>query len=106
MGERLLIAELDEDTSGRAFLVQEWPLRLVLVEQEYTGRTDSIDLFDLEADPGEQVDLSLVRRARAREIRARAIKLRSELQRSPLSPEDVPLDDDLKERLEALGYVQ
>jgi len=106
IGERLLIAELDEDTSGRAFLVQEWPLRLILVEQEYTGRTDSIDLFDLEADPGEQVDLSLVRRARAREIRARAIKLRSELQRSPLSLEDVPLDDDLKERLEALGYVQ
>ena len=106
LGERVLIAELDEATSDRAFLVQEWPLRLVLVEQEYTGRANSIDLFDLEADPGEQVDLSLVRRERARELDARATKIRTELRRSAILTEDVPLDDDIERHLEALGYVQ
>jgi arylsulfatase A-like enzyme len=104
--ERPLIAELDEATSGRAFLIQEWPLRLVLVEQEYTGRANSIDLFDLEADPGEQVDLSLTQRQRARELQARATKIRSELQRSGSAPQAVPIVGDLERRLEALGYVE
>jgi hypothetical protein len=58
-------------------------------------------LFDLAADPGERHDVAALDPARANDYRAR---LRLWLERGAARGA-VPLDPDLMERLQALGYV-
>jgi arylsulfatase A-like enzyme len=70
------------------------------------GRTLLPLLRGSETDAAEPVDPSGQLGERARILHARGAQLRDELQRSPLSSEDVQLDDDFKQQLEALGYVQ
>ena len=64
-------------------------------------RDDSAMLFDLAADPGERHDVAALDPARANDYRAR---LRLWLERGAARGA-VPLDPDLMERLQALGYV-
>jgi arylsulfatase A-like enzyme len=103
--DRLLVAELDEDTAGRAWLVQQWPLRLIETEIDYTGRVNAVDLFDVETDPGEQVDLSLRRADAVDRLSGAGRSLRETLRGATRDNDAVEIDPKLERQLEALGYA-
>jgi len=106
LAPRHLLAQLDEATSGRAFLIQEWPDRLLQIETDYQGREDVVELFDVAADPDEVVDLARQRRQRVAELEARSRALRSALEAHPFEGAPARPDADLARQLEALGYVR
>jgi hypothetical protein len=64
-------------------------------------------VFDLLSDPGEQRDLSAIRPDRAEEL---LVRLEAELRRieehGGLQPDSVEIDQELKRRLESLGYLE
>jgi arylsulfatase A-like enzyme len=103
---RTLLAQLDEVSAGRALLVQEWPHRLLQIEKDYRGRRNEVELFDVAADPDEQVDLAPQREELVAELSARARELRSALEAHPFEGGLAHPDDDLARQLEALGYVR
>jgi arylsulfatase A-like enzyme len=99
-----LVAQLERKKQGRAFLLEQWPRRLVEVGFDYAGTKDRTSLFDLEDDPEEREDLA------ARDPAATAGLLRSlqarraALQAQALQAEGVPLDPELREQMDRLGY--
>jgi arylsulfatase A-like enzyme len=103
---RHLLAQLDEVSAGRAFLVQEWPYRLLQIEKDYRGRGSTVELFDVAEDPEERVDLAPQRRERVAELEALARELRGALEAHPFEGDPAELDEDLARRLEALGYAR
>jgi arylsulfatase A-like enzyme len=103
---RHLLAQLDEVSAGRAFLVQEWPYRLLQIEKDYQGRENAVELFDVAADPEELVDLAPQRSERVAELEALARALRSALEAHPFEGDPAQIDEDLARQLEALGYVR
>jgi arylsulfatase A-like enzyme len=103
---RPLVAQLDEVSAGRAFLVQEWPYRLLQTEKDYRGRENAVELFDVVADPGERVDLAPRRRERVAELGALARALRGALEAHSFEGAPAEVDEDLARQLEALGYVR
>jgi arylsulfatase A-like enzyme len=103
---RRLLAQLDEVSAGRAFLIQEWPHRLLQIEKDYRGRENTVELFDVAADPGERVDLAPQRRERVAELEALARALRGALEAHPFEGDPAEVDEDLARQLEALGYVR
>jgi arylsulfatase A-like enzyme len=102
--DRLLIAELDEGETARVQLVQRGSLRLVGIQNDYRGRTNEIELFDIEADPHERVDLSGERPDELREL-LRSGRPLLDGTFVPTRPEPAVIDDDLEKRLKALGYA-
>lgn len=103
---RHLLAQLDEASSGRAFLIQEWPDRLLQIEEDYQGRENAVELFDEAADPGELVDLAPQRGERVAELEALARAIRGALEAHPFEAAPAQLDRDLARQLEDLGYVR
>jgi arylsulfatase A-like enzyme len=103
-GDRALLAQLDEPSAGRAFLVQQWPHRLLQIEKDYQGRRHAVELFDVAADPGEHVDLASQRPQRVAELEALAGELRGALEAQPFEGDPARPDDELVRQLEALGY--
>jgi arylsulfatase A-like enzyme len=106
LATRQLLAQLDEAASGRAFLVQEWPYRLLQIEKDYRGRENAVELFDVAADPDELVDLAPRQSGRVAELEALARALRSALEAHPFEGDPAELDEDLARQLEALGYAR
>jgi len=103
---RRLLAQLDEVSAGRAFLVQEWPHRLLQIEKDYRGRENAVELFDVAVDPEERVDLAPQRRERVAELEALSRELRSALEADSFKGDPAQLDEGLARQLEALGYVR
>ena len=62
------------------------------------------ELYDLEKDPGERVDLLLTEKSRAREMRRELLRLAEELGKDS-APEAADVDTDTEARLRSLGYV-
>jgi arylsulfatase A-like enzyme len=102
---RHLLAQLDE-ASGRAFLLQDWPYRLLQIEKDYQGRENEVELFDEEDDPHELSDLAPQQGERVAELEARARALRGALEANSFEGDPALLDEDLARRLQALGYTR
>ena len=78
----------------------DWPHKAVLDLASGEAR-----LFDLERDPGEREDLARREPERLRDMLAR-LSERLEASRAIGAGVDAPIDDELRRRLRALGYIR
>jgi arylsulfatase A-like enzyme len=99
-----MVAQLERGKQGKAFLLEQWPLRLILTERDYAGREDVLELFDLEKDPDERHDLLAGDAARAAELRRKLAARRSQLESAALPTTTEELDEATRRKMEALGY--
>lgn len=101
---RPILAQLDDASVG--YLLEEWPYRLLAIERDYAGREDRVELFDIEADPAERVDLSTAPEQRARTVRLHALARawQERLAGGARSGSVVEFDEATRRQLEALGY--
>jgi arylsulfatase A-like enzyme len=99
-----LVAQLERDKQGRAFLLERWPLRLIETAQDYAGRSDVLELFDHATDPSEQIDLAPRDPARTSELREALRRRRAALEAHAFRAEATELDEAQRRRLDELGY--
>jgi arylsulfatase A-like enzyme len=99
-----IVAQLERGKQGKAFLLEQWPLRLILTGRDYAGREDVLELFDLEKDPDERHDLLAGDAARAAELRRKLAARRSQLESAALPTTTEELDEATRRKMEALGY--
>jgi arylsulfatase A-like enzyme len=99
-----IVAQLERGKQGKAFLLEQWPLRLILTERDYAGREDVLELFDLEKDPDERHDLLAGDAARTAELRRKLAARRSQLETAALPTTTEELDEAMRRKMEALGY--
>jgi tetratricopeptide (TPR) repeat protein len=86
-----------------ANLTRGWaPLRGVVLDRLKLIDLPIPELYDLDADPGEQHNLYAQQRERARDLEARLDRIAKGV--SPVVP-SAPIDADAEARLRALGYV-
>ncbi len=101
-----LMAHLQEGPSGTARLVQDWPWRRLDIRREYTGRSRLAELYDVTTDPGELHDRSGEEPETLDRLRAIEEAALAALEGRALDAgADVAADDELRERLNALGYT-
>ena len=103
---RLLVAELAEGAAGSAWMVQQWPLRLIETANDYTGREDAVDLFDVAADPAEQNDLTNERSSDVERLSREGHRLRDAMRGREATGDAVEIDPELEQRLKELGYAE
>jgi arylsulfatase A-like enzyme len=70
------------------------------------GRTTNLAFYDLESDPGELEDLADLEPRRAEELAARLEEFHDIAAGKSAAGYTVTIDEDTKERLKALGYIQ
>jgi arylsulfatase A-like enzyme len=83
--------------------VREGAMKLVI-----TGKTGEVELFDLERDPGEKMDLYEERAGQGRELERKLRNWYSEASADRKlweGKQTVPLTDEQRKQLEALGYT-
>lgn len=102
LGRRALFAEADhwDDAFDITSAVRRERHKL-----HFNRLTGASQLFDLEQDPGEQVDLSVTRPDVREDLGARLARLR-ELRRTAAARSSAPLSPEEVERLRSLGYMQ
>lgn len=101
-----IVAQLERDRQGSAFLIQAWPWRLIRTAHDYAGRSDVVELFDLERDPAAARDASGDDAPRTASL-LRLLELRrASLEERGLSAGAADLSDEQRRRLEELGYGQ
>jgi arylsulfatase A-like enzyme len=105
--DRVLSAEIDVALRAKAFLLQVWPLRAITTWKDYRGRRDHFEIFDVVRDPEERVDLAPQRPDLRRRLSAMTADWRARLDAGRMGP-GAPVEPSpaLRERLEALGYVE
>jgi arylsulfatase A-like enzyme len=69
------------------------------------GKTGAATLFDLEADPAEYHDIAAANEPRTKELLGLLSRHIDEASRSRLRPESTAIPDEIRKRLEALGYL-
>lgn len=99
-----LVAHLERGKQGAAFLLQNWPLRLIETERDYAGRSGVLELFDLAADRDERHDLLATDAERAARMAAALRLHRARLAAQGLAAESTPLTPEQQAQMEALGY--
>jgi arylsulfatase A-like enzyme len=104
--EAPLVAQLERAKQGQAFLLQQWPLRLIATGHDYAGRRDVVELFDHGADPAERFDLAGRDPARTQKLREALARRREALEAQAFRAESSELSDEQRLRMEALGYGQ
>jgi arylsulfatase A-like enzyme len=99
-----IVAQVERGKQGKAFLLEQWPLRLILTGHDYAGREDVLELFDEVADPEERRDLLANDAARATELRRRVATRRAQLEAAALPTTAAEVDEAMRRKLDALGY--
>jgi arylsulfatase A-like enzyme len=79
--------------------------KLIAIEANYEGAEQVMRLYDLEADPREQVDLAAREPELARELLGRLLHETRSQRETAAAPAAIATDLD-RERLRALGYVE
>jgi arylsulfatase A-like enzyme len=69
------------------------------------GQTGSASLFDLEADPCEYRDVSAENEAEVQRLLGLLSRHIDQARRSRLHPESAVIPEEIRERLESLGYL-
>lgn len=94
----------DEELEAGQAVGEAWGLRRGRWKLIWGEEQDQLELYDLETDPEEKVDLALERADQAASLKA---ELQAWLASQPASrASDVLLDEEARRRLEALGYVE
>ena len=101
--DREASALLDDGTGDRIVEVLVSSGEKVVRTSQRGGAPPVIELYELDRDPGEKNDITLLCPVRAGMLAARAHG--EALGTARWSRTDVPVDDDLDERLRALGYL-
>ena len=99
-----LVSHLERGKQGSAFLLQSWPLRLIETGHDYSGRSGVAELFDQATDAAERVDLLVRDPERSAQLRALLAARRAALEAQGLAAQRVPLSDDQRRQMAALGY--
>jgi arylsulfatase A-like enzyme len=99
-----IVAQVERGKQGKAFLLEQWPLRLILTGHDYAGREDVLELFDEVADPEERRDLLANDAARAGELRRKVATRRAQLEAAALPTTAAEVDEAMRRKLDALGY--
>ena len=101
-------AALDLEAPGREALVRNEIRRsgwqVIDTVEDFRGRKNVLELFDVEADSERRNDLSAEKADRARVLQARKRTLRRVLEQAGTQARPADLDPALRARLEALGY--
>ncbi len=92
-------------TKAVAFAYREGPEKVLHVQADAFGRRNVTALFDVAADPFEQVDLAARRPDRLRHLRQKMIELREMHMAAAVEAIEEPLTGDALERMRALGYA-
>lgn len=107
LASRPLLAQVDAAMRARALMIQQWPWRLIETTQDYRGRSGTVELYDLEADPGERDDRASREPERLRQMIAVLRETQRELAREQARQGPaIESSAELERRLEALGYVE
>jgi len=80
--------------------------KLVAIEERYDGIRKAVQLYDLEADPGERRDLAADRPERTRELLAELARIARRLEADAEVPAAAVAEELDRERLRALGYAR
>jgi arylsulfatase A-like enzyme len=88
----------------RSLLDGEYKVVLTEIRTE-TRSEDRLELYDIEQDRGERIDLSLVDPDRTAAMADRLGRWREELDRTATKSDVIELDDGARERLRSLGYL-
>jgi hypothetical protein len=72
----------------------------------FDGKTGSVSLFDLEADPGEYRDIASEKAVEAQKLLALLSRHIEESRRFRLHPQNAIIPDEIRKRLESLGYLK
>jgi hypothetical protein len=71
----------------------------------FDGKAGSVSLFDLSADPGEYRDIASENEAEARNLLGVLSRHIEDARGSRLDPESADIPDEIRKRLESLGYL-
>ena len=71
----------------------------------WNAEPQTLELYDLQADPGEAEDLSQAQPELAAELRDEVVSWLDDCRASAVEPETTTLDDRTRERLKGLGYL-
>ncbi len=71
----------------------------------FDSKTRAISLFDLEADPGEYRDIAAAREVEAQRLLGLLSRHIEDSRRSRLRPESAVIPEEMRKRLESLGYL-
>ncbi len=102
--ERPLLSELSGRRGTRRALLQRWPHRLARIPLEGSGRR--FELYNVELDPLEQHDISAERPQLLAEMKSLFAAQEDRIEPAVPATEEVKPDNELRRRLEALGYVE
>jgi len=86
--------------------IMSWPWKLIRIQQNYEGLTDTDKLFNLEKDPGELDDLAPRNAAMIEKLAGSMGEVISGFEHDEHFAETRKLDPEMEERLKALGYLQ
>jgi arylsulfatase A-like enzyme len=72
----------------------------------FDAKTGTVSLFDLEADPGEYRDIASENEAEKRKLLGLLSRHIEKARRSRLHPESAVIPEEIRKRLESLGYLK
>ncbi len=102
--ERMLIGQVHRVKQGKLLSLRQWPYLYVEVEEDYSGRLQTTELYDSSQDPGQQHNLARQRQADAQVLGQTLRELFDKLESEAFQATPVELDDETLRQLEALGY--
>lgn len=108
-GEDLLGAERTDEASFSAATKHREGVHAVRTERYKLisdGKTGTVSLFDLEADPGEYRDIASENEAEKRKLLGLLSQHIEQARRSRLHPESAVIPEEIRKRLESLGYLK
>ncbi len=107
-GRNLFAADVTFEPSFSAATKHREGVRAVRTERYkliLDGKTGTASLFDLETDPAEFHDIAAADEATTKELLGLVSRHIDEASRSRLRPERAAIPDEIRKRLEALGYL-
>jgi arylsulfatase A-like enzyme len=108
-GEDLLGPDATDEASFSAATKHREGVHAVRTERYkliFDGKTGSVSLFDLEADPGEYRDIASEKAVEAQKLLALLSRHIEESRRFRLHPQNAIIPDEIRKRLESLGYLK
>ena len=92
-------------TKAIAFAYREGSEKILHIDGDVDGRRDFTALYDVAADPFEQVNLAKKRPDRAKLLSEKMMELRQMHRAASVSPIDEPLTGEALDQMRSLGYV-
>jgi membrane-anchored protein YejM (alkaline phosphatase superfamily) len=106
-GDLLASGKIDETSFASATKHREGVHALTTERYKliFDGKTGSVSLFDLETDPGEYRDIASENEGEARKLLGLLSRHIERARRFRLRPESAVIPEEIRKRLESLGYL-